>query len=1038
MVMARTQWTITIPSLSMLLTGLSLAALPYNPSSIFIPESNTDAVLLLRPVAPDSYQYDINLIELSSYLGRSPDSRPVLSSALPFTQEDEQTAFTTIIEDNGNINFYVGDCSTGIDNVHVWRYMVNDNGNFMKNSWTEESLYKGQKSEDGSAIQARFLSTGFSYSPSVSNDPSSTNGLYIFGGMCPNELDSDLLWTAGNYSDNMIRLDQSEYGLGSLKIESEIAAGIEPPTAQAGSSLTPLKPTYVNISEGIQDKQQDFLLIGGQTETAFIHMSQVALFSLPQESWTFISVNGASEMEAGVQVVSEESQVHVEPRSGHTAILSSDGRSIIVFGGWVGDIDTPAKPQLAVLQVGEGYGGEDEWYWTTPQTTGPGLEDSSGIYGHGAALLPDNILIVAGGYLIPAAASKQKKASQILNDRIMFFNITSNEWLRGYSPQNFAESSQEDDSGSLSTIPEKVGLGIGLSVAFLLIAFMLYCFSRKKRKGENRYMREKNIRQLSLETNGSVTSNRDTQSWWARAIAMLSKMRSRNHSLLPTEERSWQNDTQLSGSSGDVIIASEQFPSFERREAAVEVLSASRGVRKNTPLRAYNPGNPLYEKNPFINSGYIHPIDEVEEEEVNIFPLRKSEDYRDLAVRNGAKKHVTIITPNSNLASDLNNNQGQAAVARRASIRNSVNHRASPNKRLIDGQMQGRSDTFSPDADELQNGRGSPDKSDRTISSLSERSQRSNWSSISSIRGAGDATLRLITRSLSGGSSAVQSSSTDPFLTPGSSPTEKRTFGPSAKLQGKLMGAYSVAPPPTARSYNSEGDTAFAISTGFAQLQAEGEALLGGATRLDEMLDDFERINDKVIEDSNMYQPDTPRKNRVGWIGSVRRALARTTSGTGTSRVAAFLTGAGNQATGRQHHEHSFTGAPYTDEVATNIPRRAVSDGGFWHGKRGARDWAEDMAIADLLDRRSGDDWGAPEDMRKRRHSLVPASMSQPEAEADDSGEGEDWDVEAAAERRVVQVSFTVPRTRLRVVNVDADKRSLVSVDERKTSGKLN
>jgi hypothetical protein len=38
-----------------------------------------------------------------------------------------------------------------------------------------------------------------------------------------------------------------------------------------------------------------------------------------------------------------------------------------------------------------------------------------------------------------------------------------------------------------------------------------------------------------------------------------------------------------------------------------------------------------------------------------------------------------------------------------------------------------------------------------------------------------------------------------------------------------------------------------------------------------------------------------------------------------------------------------------------------------------------------------------------------------------------EWDVEAAVERRVVQVMFTVPKSKLRVVNADIDESSLLS-----------
>jgi len=53
----------------------------------------------------------------------------------------------------------------------------------------------------------------------------------------------------------------------------------------------------------------------------------------------------------------------------------------------------------------------------------------------------------------------------------------------------------------------------------------------------------------------------------------------------------------------------------------------------------------------------------------------------------------------------------------------------------------------------------------------------------------------------------------------------------------------------------------------------------------------------------------------------------------------------------------------------------------------------------------------------------------------DENGVVEDWDVERAAENRVVQVMFTVPRGELRVVNTDVERASLVSSEERKEGG---
>jgi hypothetical protein len=110
-------------------------------------------------------------------------------------------------------------------------------------------------------------------------------------------------------------------------------------------------PTYSNITGNIS-VQQNFVLLGGHTQQAFINMSQVALFSLPEQSWAFLAID-----QPGSDVTTElavRTGQTVEPRSGHTAVMTEDGTKIIVFGGWVGDISTPATPQLAVLEVGQG------------------------------------------------------------------------------------------------------------------------------------------------------------------------------------------------------------------------------------------------------------------------------------------------------------------------------------------------------------------------------------------------------------------------------------------------------------------------------------------------------------------------------------------------------------------------------------------------------------------------------------------------------------------------------------------------------------
>lgn len=58
-------------------------------------------------------------------------------------------------------------------------------------------------------------------------------------------------------------------------------------------------------------------------------------------------------------------------------------------------------------------------------------------------------------------------------------------------------------------------------------------------------------------------------------------------------------------------------------------------------------------------------------------------------------------------------------------------------------------------------------------------------------------------------------------------------------------------------------------------------------------------------------------------------------------------------------------------------------------------------------------------------HDLgIPSVEQRPRTPADEG----DWDVEAAVERRVVQVMFTVPKSKLRVVNADPDGSSILSL----------
>ena len=1032
-------WAFLTPSLLLWLAQHSSASLPYNAAYIFPSSEGSDTVYLIQPSDPDTHHYELTLIELNSKsISKSP-SRTVLSSPLPFIEENQPVAFTPIVDDVGNLYIYAGNCSSSSASSQIWKFSSENESPASERQWRQQIFDHDEGRNNGNTTGANFLAAGIYYTSVVSENASSSS-LYIFGGMCPDTEEDGDSWTSGNYSNVMLRFDTAASQDKTTNFDLDLISAEGPPVAEAGFSITPLQATYTNVTDGIQNKQQDYLLIGGQTESAFINMSQVALFSLPQESWTFLPILQPNEVENGLREkeAAAENQIEIEPRSGHSAVLSSDGRRIFIYGGWVGDVETPAQPQLAMLEVGSGYGGDKDWAWRIPQTTGSGLEDTIGIYGHGATVLPDDMLMIAGGYIIQPKGPNQKRENLLLNEKLLFFNMSSYTWEENYSSPITTDRSEANANGPLSTAPQKIGLSAGLTIAAVILGIILFFLWRRRKYKKSISIREKNIRQLSLETSGSSPTSGEMRSWFSKITSELRNIIHRDHSSLPTDETSLRSSDIFSTNSQNFMHTNQFHYNFEPPEPLVEVPSPTRFMRKPVPSRFHGTStNPFYEKRPRSNAGYIHPIDEEEEdeeEEEEGFPIRKSEEYLDFAVHSGAKKIVTITTPKLHSILDPISYQDRSAVARRASIRN---HPSLVKRYDGEGQALNASHASSSDAELISNGRGSPDKSERTISSLSEQSHRSNWSTNSSMREIGGATLRLLTRSVSGGSSALQSNSTDPFITPRSSPIEKKASGVNSNFRDRFALGYSSTPSSVIQSNVPHGEAAFATGSGFSRLQAEGEALLGGASRLDEMLDDFERINERVADDNGLQLPDTPRKNKTGWIGSVRRALARTTSGASTSRVAAFLAGNNNQGSNRQLIGDDTFDVPYTDRAVASIPRRAVSDGGFWRGRRGALDWANDSDVGDLLGRRSGDDWGGPEDLRKRRNSLMPITVSTTDRPDGSAVEGEDWDVEAAVERRVVQVSFTVPKTRLRVVNVDADKGSLISVDDRKASESL-
>lgn len=964
---------------------------------------------------------------------------------------------------------YAGDCTAGASGAAIWTFTPEPSEKSGNGSWMQEDISFDQNGKYVSAIGSNFLSGGMAFSAVLDGGTLDTSA-YFFGGMCPFQNEEQDWQSAANYSNLMVTLEPSQDGAKAINYQLGVSSSRGPPIAEAGFTLTGLQSSYSNRSDGTQTQQQNFVLIGGHTSAAFINMSQVALFSLPQQGWTFVPVLQPNPQRTDLAIRTDIDQV--DPRSGHTAVLSPDGQRLIVFGGWVGDTDTPADPQLAVLNVGEGYGGQGSWEWTVPTTSGNSLSANSGIYGHGAAMLPGGVMMIMGGYSIPPPSSRRRRASTTVNAQTLFFNTTSNTWITEYSPLPTAESSSSAKSGPLTTTSQKAGLGVGLGVGMAavltLMAFYLWYTRRLKKQ---RQVREDQLRDLAMSAHrynlDCLTPGVDGRGGHADAVDYFDEPN--DSYFYPTAGHN-QNQGWRQANGRDA----------ERTGLLVEIPSPTRGLRRSLSGRA-NHHMSRYDERRVQGSGNIHPIDELEEEQeeeqaTDKTPLTSQPEMAESRPNQGKSifDNAPILDPFGDSHRSTNPGLEQrspvAHSAPASLIREEPSHGSNDWHLAVGALLPRRS---SPQS----NGRSSPDKSDRTGSNLSERSARSNLSS-NSASGS-------LARTASVRSAALLNNvnNSNPFKTPDGSPT-------SAKANRYSGGGWESPADPRTQSLTSvrswrpttadERDSFTTARTSFMQLQAEGEALLGGNP---------DRIRPGTSSTSNGSNPRTyqdtelsvsragtvtaatsvtdgpTRPRRKSWLGSVRRALSRSTTATdvrtrsltNTPPLEPYTDNPQSPITSTQDKRKSFPiSAP---------PRRAASDASFWRSRRGKQDWLEDEFDENdpraKWKRNSGDDWGAPEDValaekeRQRQEwrersnliNLVDDDLPTPRTpiNARDLGDPnrpctpadeEDWDVEAAVERRVVQVMFTVPKSKLRVVNADIDRSSVLSLPRENSDDK--
>ena len=966
--------SLLVPATFLGLVAPGFAQLPYNPTRII--SANNGSLAYIFSPRPSSSQFSLSLLDTSASIDATPKTKELFSS-LPFLSSSTPKSFTPVVDEEG-LDVLAGNCQDSAKGLELWRFTPDKN--YKNGTWEALQLVL-----DDATLSSNFLATGTSFSPSASLDDSS---VYVFGGMCPtgNDLTAANWVSQATYSNTMLTLSPQSAS-DATPYQLSMTGSRAPPIAEAGLTMTPLTPSFTNTSTGSVSQQQNFVLLGGHTENAFINMSQAAIFSLPQESWTFVGIDGPSQDSSRELFVRDNKTV--EPRSGHTAVLSEDGSKIIVFGGWVGDINTPASPQLAVLEIGEGYGGVGNWKWTIPsRSVIIPYSPSSGVYGHGAAMLSGGVMMVTGGTLIQSV-SKVKRAT---TDKFSFFNTTSMQWVDSYinpsSPKSPAYSASASAASTGLSKTERTGLGAGLGIGLIaVVAILVIWLLHRRRLREKRTIREKELRELALGAERYVTPSPDGDP---------------DHDYPERRSASWHNmqerQMESSGPSSshwpfqhDQPLRSNGVREAERTGALMEVPSPTRGLRRS--LHSRGPLG-MFQTVPGGAPGAVFRIDE-EEENSQTGSIRRVKTPRAEA-RSSAHSDPFKDPPRT---ADL---QDPAAQERKKEVQGWVddwqsaaesilsrNPSQATHDRTFSNLSQRYANSHSSNSDP--SGRGSPEKSDRTGSDLSEKSIYSQASLQRSATGTVNRTLSQRSASASYALFAGAAAAMGRLGGRG----EQSDYGTTSNItRFPSNRSVSLNTSPTNRTARRERAETLSSAKTIVK-PGEDEALLNRRSR--NLTDDYWTPPESLVKDRGYTRSSSLTKagaKAMGLMGSVKRVF----SGTGTvnvqDRVANFENR--SESSSPTMTQPEMTERPYEGEA-------------FWKHKRGARDW----------DGQEGESSSAPQKSLTVRRKPLPGQIREVEHEDDD------WDIETAVQKRVVQVMFTVPKEKLRVVN--ADQLSLLS-----------
>ncbi|KAF2480006.1 hypothetical protein BDY17DRAFT_326993 [Neohortaea acidophila] len=963
--------------LSLSLLALAPAAayaqtLPYNPTRLFFPKNSTYVYV----VGPSSNAAGLSALNLAASFDSTSPHLSTITQTLPLLQNgDDSIPYTPTMDPSGNITVIGGKCDAGPKDTNIWQFQPNLGSSSAQGTWTQYKTVYQVAGNSADYASPGYLGNSITYS-TIINGTDADSSIYLFGGMCPFDNSTADTWVSrADYSDALLTISPgaSNYDLGEI-------ASRESPISQAGFSITPLPAAYSVNSAGVaQTQQQNFVLLGGNTQSAFINMSQVALFSLPQQTWSFIEVSQpASGGKADLAV--KRSVQQVTPRSGHTAIYSESTNSIILLGGWVGNVNTPAQPQLAILELGAGYGGTGDWRWTIPDQSSFA---AAGIYGHGATMLPGGVMLVLGGYEITTTSSKwRKRGTEAANTRAYLYNTTSGAFLTSWDPPASLTQLGRNGGGALSNTSQKVGLGTGLGVgAALLVTVVVFYLWYGKRLERQREQRQRTL--LAYSSDGSALEHTDPSFLYGGVEGRTSDE--------VGADRLWSNREMTQSNY-------PRLPPLQHSTGAfVNVPSPTRGLRKGSGSRNYQYHAPpqFDDKGLVRGTGAIHPIAEDENED--------DQRYMSGAIGGGDPERTLWEIEQVLAGGDpFRDNQPETGDTVRRVPTNASRIPSSPSRPGSRGLnatnwiAEEEEDGMEEDGVGFTTSHGD----DRTSSTLSEGSIISAY--------------RIPRKPV--GSQRPQGG------TPHGSPTRERS-STTPNRSGSKMSYFKTR---TRSSTNGslplspgEDDASFITvkSNFYPAGHAENDALLsgpgGGAGTSFLGLDGpYQRAIAAQPLIRTRHPIPAPRR-RPGLLGSLRRALNVVSLSDRSFSLTSGTYDEGMRSTSSSPTKHH----PSSTRGGAAGPRRAVSDGGtLLRSKRGQQDWDE-KEWPPYRDDPAAADWGEP---------APPARSS---AEIRQLAE-EDWDVEGAAKSRDFQVMFSVPKARLRVVNDDMDRASLRSASD--------